>query len=194
MAKEVAQPIYPADLAPEEWRPIQGYEGLYDISSWGRVRSWMLRTGSRITIREEPVIRYQGPGGLKGQYRTVALCTKSKTVTRYVHRLVAFHFIGPCPPKHECAHDDGIGHHNWVSNLSWKTRKANHADKHRHGTRQCGENAGGHKLTEAEVLEIIADGRRTSGPKLARKYNVSHNAIYAIWNKKSWTYLEEKAA
>lgn len=180
----------------ERWLPIEGFDGRYDISSHGRVRTWIKRVGSRVDPLTEPAIRVTGKGGTFGQYRVIVLIGErdKKPRTRYVHRLVALHFIGPCPPRHEVAHDDGVGHHNWVENLSWKTRKDNHADKKRHGTEYIGERHHRCKLTSAQVMEIRAAAGKTSGPKLAKKYGVGHETIYAILNGKTWKHLLEKTS
>lgn len=178
---------------PEEWRPIAGYEGRYDVSSHGRVRSWVKR-GNAACVRQTPVIRVLGRGGQKGQYEHIGLTKDGVMKTRYVHQLVLEAFVGPRPPGQEAAHDDGIGDHNWVENLIWKTKKDNHADKHRHGTRQCGEQGGAHKLTNAQVAEIIADARKTTGTVLAQRYGVGHTTIYKILNGHTWPHLTGKAA
>lgn len=192
MAEYVAPP---ADHPPEEWRPIKGYEGRYDISSHGRVRTYRKRVGSRVDTLSEPIFRVPTLGGAKGQYRKVVICEHGVAVELYIHRLVALHFIGPCPPKHEAAHDNGIGHHNWVDNLAGKTRKANHLDKRRHGTSRCGENSTHHVLTEPEVLEIIELVKTVPGLQIARRYGVNHKTIYAIRDVRTWAHLpREKAA
>lgn len=174
----------------EHWKPIIGYEGLYDISDHGRVRTWMLRTGSRVTKRSEPMIMKTQPADPKNKdYRNILLRKDRKSRAFLIHRLVLTHFVGPCPPGHQGAHDDGIPSHNWLSNLAWKTPKSNHADKKRHGTSQHGERCSKHRLTEGQVREILADNRRTPGSKLAKRYGVNHTAIYAILRGKTWGHL-----
>jgi hypothetical protein len=157
---------------PEEWRPVVGYEGLYDVSSHGRVRSWTLR-GHGTALAKTPLIKAPQPGGLKGQYRTVRLARRGEPmVTRYIHRLVARAFLGPCPDGHEAAHDDGVGDHNWSGNLAWKTKKANHADKHRHGTAQIGERGNSAKLKDAQA-----------------QYGVGSGTVRCIRRGKTWSHI-----
>jgi hypothetical protein len=78
------------------------------------------------------------------------------------------------------------------------TQKENARDMMRHGRHflpdNNGENAAWAKLTESDVLEIIAakpDRKYGTGTELARRFNVSKAAIYQIWNNKNWTCLSQ---
>ncbi len=96
----------------EEWRDIDGFEGLYQISSLGRVKS----------LRNEKILSYNKKG--KG-YLGVNLWKNGNGYNKYVHRLVAKAFI----PNHnnlpEVNHKDEIKEHNCVENLEWCNRKYN---------------------------------------------------------------------
>jgi len=174
---------------PEEWKPIAGYEGRYDVSSHGRVRSWIRRVGSRVEFLDKPVLKAQQSTGLGGRYRNVGLYAgNGRQVTPCVHQLVAEAFLGPKPPGHEVAHDDGDGHHNWVENIEWKTPKDNHADKLRHGTQTRGENHSAAKLTSEDVVAI----RAISGvglKEIAIQFGVSLSNIWLIRTRKKWKHI-----
>ena len=109
----------------EEWRPIRGYEGRYEISSHGRVKS-LCRPGK---LKE--AMRKQQP--LKDGYKRVSLCKGGVCVHKRVHRLVLEAFVGPCPEGMVACHIDTVTSNNRLDNLMWDTHKSNTADIIRRG-------------------------------------------------------------
>ena len=104
----------------EEWKPIKGYEGLYEVSNMGRVKS--------LHYGKERIM--SAPNGSSG-YRRVNLSKQTTRKIKRVHRLVAEAFI-PNPMNLPVVnHLDGDKHNNCVSNLEWCTNKenTNHAIK-----------------------------------------------------------------
>lgn len=122
-------------------------------------------------------------------YPTVCLTRNGKEFSCRVHRLVLEAFVGPCPAGHECAHDNGIRSDCRLSNLAWKTKKANQDDKRRHGTMVCGERHSRAKLTAAQVLEIRAKQGIETRQLLADKYGVGLSAIKKIFARKNWNHV-----
>lgn len=105
----------------EKWKDILGYEGLYQISNLGRVKS-LERTDSLNRIVEEKILK---PRKDKGGYLMVNLSKDGKLKTFKVHRLVALHFL-PNPNNYtEVNHIDENKENNAVSNLEWCDRKYN---------------------------------------------------------------------
>ena len=102
----------------EEWRPVKGYEGKYEVSSLGNVRS---------LGRYTPFSRIKGkmltPKGTP--YLTVDLWSNNKGTSALVHRLVAIAFIPNPDNLPEVDHKDGDCTNNSVSNLQWVTAKEN---------------------------------------------------------------------
>ena len=132
----------------EIWRPVVGFEGLYEVSNQGRVRSLgRVLTRSRFG---KPHI-YAVPSKIMTQ--TVGSTSKSPvgylkvTLTplegegtgrgrqKLVHHLVLTAFRGPRPAKQEGAHCNGEHFDNRLTNLEWKTTKANSDDAFKHGVR-----------------------------------------------------------
>lgn len=102
----------------EAWRPISGYDGRYEVSDQGRVRS---SSGRQLTISTNA----------KG-YQSVALRDAASWRRRLLHRLVLEAFVGPCPDGKECAHRDGNSRNNTVQNLGWLTRVENAREREMH--------------------------------------------------------------
>lgn len=95
----------------EIWKDIEGYEGLYQVSNMGRVKS----------VRKNIILR----GGITSGYKRVLLCTNNIPKGYYIHRLVANAFI-PNPNNYPIVnHKDENKLNNCVDNLEWCTQKHN---------------------------------------------------------------------
>lgn len=113
------------NLPGEEWRPVPGYEGSYEVSNLGRVYSVRRgpRTGRLLSL---------DPCG--GAYRRVLLRSPGTPGRNWrVHTLVALAFYGPRPAGLEVRHLDGDKMNNRLSNLRYGTRRENMLDRTRHG-------------------------------------------------------------
>jgi hypothetical protein len=115
----------------ETWRAVPGYEGLYDVSDHGRVRSWHQRWPST------PVPRLlKMPPDKQGRLHVTLHKDGVQTVV-HVHRLVMNAFVGPLPAGMETRHLDGdYTNNHWPSNLVYGTRAENQQDSINHGTQQ----------------------------------------------------------
>jgi hypothetical protein len=171
----------------EEWRPVVGYEGLYEVSSLGRVRRVGTGKGARAGHILTPA--------LSCGYPSVGLYRDGRQLRRRIYQLVAAAFIGPCPPGREINHKDGVRTNSRPENLEYLTRLENV----HHGYRTTGGNRGerhGHaKLTEADVREILAARPLPWGgqTRLAARYSVCQQTIQAIVAGKGWAWMREKA-
>lgn len=170
----------------ETWKPIPDYEGLYEVSDRGRVRS-LPRTvlfGNRQRTTPETII---APYVRSTGYHTVRLGKGGHKRSVYIHRLVATAFIGPCPAKHEVCHRDGDKSNNIVGNLYWGTRKQNIADNLRMGKHPLGEAHGMSKLTAKQVLAIREDFRKPE--EVASDYGVSLSMVKRIRRRVNWKHV-----
>ncbi len=127
----------------EEWVPIAGYEGLYEISDQGRVRSLDYRCTGRIQVLK--------PGMYGGGYLQVGLCKNGKREHYKVHRLVAEAFLANAEGLPEVNHRDENKQNNCVDNLEWCDRRHNI----NHGTRTARQAAAKSK----PVQQFSKDGR-----------------------------------
>jgi hypothetical protein len=142
-------------LTMERWLPVPGFEGMYEVSDMGRVRSWKRWgvDGARI-LKPHP----DGDGYLK-----VALHRDSKRFDVAIHRLVPLAFIGPPPQGHEVRHLDGDPANNHLSNLRYGTQFENAQDRVAHGRDAHARRAhckSGHEFSEANT-RITRDGWRS---------------------------------
>lgn len=123
----------------EQWLPVKGYEGLYEVSDHGRVKRVESRVWNRKgywLTRKEGVLK---PGTDSDGYLIVGLCKEGIRKTQKVHQLVLRAFVGDCPDGCLTRHLNGKRKDNHLTNLAWGTPAENCADMDRHGTRRKGE-------------------------------------------------------
>ena len=119
----------------EIWKDVPGYEGQYQVSDHGRVKSLdrdivqMSRWGTLYMKSVKGVMLR--PGRMPAGHVSVSL---GRNNSQCVHKLVLLAFVGPAPGGHECLHDNGDPSDNRLSNLRWGTRGDNIRDAVRHGT------------------------------------------------------------
>lgn len=183
----------------ESWRPVVGFDGLYEVSGHGRVRrvGKAARTGrgrgggARVgrVLKLQPV-----PGG----YLKAQLWRNGVMTPRLAHVLVAAAFIGPCPDGQEVNHRDGVKSNNQADNLEYLTRPDNMRHAYRMGLRDAtryvtGESHPNAKLTAADAAAIRrlykprSCGKDAYGmPRLASEFGVNHKTIRDVLIGKSW--------
>lgn len=114
--------------AVEEWRPVKGFEGLYEVSNLGRVRSLdrvIVRSDGRSCIKHGQMLNLTPNIGRRG-YLRVALSKGNKQYKHFeVHRLVALHFVDGYKPGMVVNHKNEIKTDNRADNLEWCTYKYN---------------------------------------------------------------------
>jgi len=177
----------------EQWLPVVGFEGLYEISNWGRVRSLdqvVMRSDGRTRRAEGRILK---PSDNGSGYLVVNLCKNGVRAQRKVHSLVAAAFIGPRPAGQQVRHGKNGKLDNRPENLSYGTIAENMADKLRDGTHTRGKRNGLAKLTEEMVLEarrLDATGPRGTLTRLARDWGVTQSALHHAVNGRSWSWLK----
>jgi hypothetical protein len=164
----------------ERWAAVPGYEGLYEVSTHGRVRrsskSRMAPAGH--VLKQRPT--WDG-------YLKSVLSKRRRPWHVKTHRLVALAFLGAPPfPGAHVAHFDGDKTNNHLSNLRWATAKENEADKRRHGRARAAQPGEQHHMAKLTVALVQTLRRRAASGEpvapLARSLGVNvltaHDAIY----------------
>ncbi len=172
-----------------EWRPIPGYEGLYDVSDHGDIRSHdrIVNRFDRTHVLKGRVLRQ---GTARHGHKYVILCKDNKPKTCMVHQLVLLAFIGGRPLGHVSRHIDGNPSNNHKSNLIYGTQKENLHDRIAHGTVPVGENHKHHKLTESTIRCILSDIKMGLPQRsIAKKYNISQPTVCAINRGNTWKWM-----
>lgn len=173
----------------ERWTSIVGYEGLYEISSAGRV--WSERSAS--------TIKHRLKGAKRRKYLRVVLCRDGERREFAVNRLVLEAFTGPCPNgKTDACHKNDDQFDNRPENLYWGTRTENLADAKRNNRLRprIGSQVGIAKLSDADVKRLMR--LRSAGLRqvdVAAALGVSQATISAVENGIVWcqvTGMERK--
>lgn len=139
----------------EIWKDIKGYEGLYQVSNLGRVKSLERRvcnhkSGSTRLIKEHTLTPTDNGYG----YKVVYLLLNRNRKNHYVHRLVAEHFIDKPLGKDYVNHIDYDKSNNVVTNLEWCTQSENieySADRMKHPKTRCRTSNTGEKYISRRV-------------------------------------------
>lgn len=112
----------------EQWRDIDGFEGMYQVSDLGRVRS-LERTVKMVRYGKEYDMHHKGrilkTIVMKDGYESIQIFKDSKHHTYKVHRLVAKAFLPNPDNLPEVNHKDGNKCNNTSENLEWCTRGHN---------------------------------------------------------------------
>lgn len=163
-------------LENEQWRDIPNYEGYYQVSDHGRVRSLDRTVINRNGVFQQIRGKVLAPGLHTAGYPQVVLHKNGKGKIRTIHTLVMEVFVGPRPKGMEVRHLDDDPTNNHISNLTYGTPTQNRLDSVRNGTHfearqtHCQR---GHAFTESNII-IQSNGRdrkcRTCNEERNRKY------------------------
>lgn len=186
---------------PEQWKPVPGYEGLYEVSDHGRVKRCAKRVYARnrwgMCWRNHPPI-IVAQSETRG-HRRVTLCKDGQPRMYFVHRLIAFAFLGAPPPgKPFACHKDGRHNNNVVDNIYWGSAADNSQDQIRHGVQVRGERVASARLTDADVPRIRR--RHAQGATyrdIAKEYRVNDRTIKLCVIGQTWKHIpmeQEQAA
>jgi NUMOD4 motif/HNH endonuclease len=176
-------------MTAEEWRPVVGYEGRYDVSNHGRVRSLLHNRGARLKVPRVLKPRLHDRG-----YHRVNLCKDGRPTDAYIHIVVMAAFVGPCPEGMEVNHDDGVKSNNILSNLEYATPLQNIQHSVRLGLWKpelCsapGSQNGTAKLCEA-VIPAVRAAAAISLDDAAVRFGISRTQAHKILRRKAWKHV-----
>jgi hypothetical protein len=180
------------DQSIEQWRPIAGYESLYEVSDFGRVRSldgirW---NGQKMHKFKGRLLILHG-----NKYLHVILSRRGAVKPFKVHALVATAFLSPCPGIRGrgkgCYHIDHVNRDtkdNRACNLRWLTMEDNvFAENPNSIGRLKGSRHFNAKLTESQVLAIRS--LSTPAKDVARECGISKDYVYRIRKRETWVHI-----
>lgn len=175
----------------EQWKNIEGFEELYQVSSKGRIRSCNRKTIGKDNLLYSYIGKVMSFSIHGKGYMQIQLRKEGGVKTFKVHRLVAKAFIPNSLNLPQVNHLDGDKSNNNDWNLEWSTAKNNiiHSLVVLKKKRACGEKCFLSKLKKIDVLQIRKKVNSTSRKKLATQYNVSTKTIGHIVNQKTWKHL-----
>lgn len=170
------------------WKEIRGFEGLYQINEYGEVKSLSryIQNHSKLVLIPERVLK---PCKVGRGYLTVCLRDGNKTYRKYIHQMVAEHFIKNPNNLPVPNHKDGDKLNNYYENLEWNTYSENNQHAYDVGLKDKGEDFYNAKLTEIEVCEILKNGKYTTYQNIADKYNVTRATIRDILIRRTWKHI-----
>ena len=174
-------------MTAEQWKPVPGYEGLYEVSNLGRVRS-LDRTKTNGHKWKGRILKQPS---LRSGYKLVSLWKNGKQKSALVHRLVLFAFVGAQPEGRETRHKDGNNSNNTLDNLSWGTPSENNLDivdhgNHIHASKDaCPQ---GHPYDEENTYWYPGQPRRAC--RICRREN---NRRWREQNPERWSELTRRA-
>lgn len=165
-------------MEDEVWKDVVGWEKIYEVSNYGRVRRIQPYRG---TIAG----RVRKPHTDKDGYLFLTLSRPEGQRTYRVHHLVLFAFNKPRPtPEYQVNHKDFNRANNYLDNLEWLSQYENHLY-----SRNAGRKEYANKLTEDDVRDIRAARGKLRGCDLAVKYHVTRGVISMIQRRQRWKHI-----
>lgn len=180
--------VYEGKLYKEEWKNIPGYDGLYQVSNFGRIKSFVVTKKGRIRkgvpAEGYPQVQLKGKGD--GSFETGK-----------IHRLVAFAFIPNPSNLPEVNHLKGDRGDCRAWRLEWSTASDNmkHAyrilgKKNNLGDKK-GEDCHNAKFKEEDILKIrdLASKKELTYREIGKLYNTTKAVIFKIVSKRRWAHI-----
>lgn len=160
----------------ETWKDVKDYEGLYQVSNKGRVRSLTMWDGHKYKKRKQPLILRQT--FTTTGYKKVELIKNKEKKSFKVHRLVGFAFIPTIRGKTQINHIDGNPINNNVENLEWCNQSENIQHAYKTGLIPK-------KITledEKQIIKKYYENEMTT-TQIAKKHGIEKSTIYRILKK-----------
>lgn len=166
-------------MVDEIWKNIAEFEGIYQISTHGRVRRFWPNAILGYKILNPWTDRKTG-------YQRVDLCTNGHKDVRRIHQLVLETFVGLRGQLMEGRHLNGKRQDNRLENLKWGTKSENQQDRVLHGTTNRGR--GNAKLTSVQVSEIrqLLMSSKYTHRSIAAMFGVCESTITDINIGRRW--------
>lgn len=176
-------------MEQEIWKDIPDYEGIYQVSNLGSIRS-LVRIDRKGRKRGG---KFMQPVKTNDGYTQVTLYKNSLGKNIFIHRIVGAAFVLNPSNKPFINHKNSNREDNRSFNLEWITTSENNRHAYRNGLRKItrGDSHYASKLTSKQVLEIRSKyiPHEYSLSKISVEYNISYGAVQAIIERKTWTHI-----
>lgn len=174
----------------EIWKDVLGYEGLYQVSNIGRIKSMAryIVCGHGGRNKRETILKNQThPQG----YPQIELNVGGKFRLIKIHRLVAESFLPNPNGLLVVNHINGIKEDNRVENIEWCTHQHNIIHAVKTGLRKVGrgEKSGNVKLKESDIPQIRALVKTNSQRNVAKMFGVTQGTVQSILKGKTWNHI-----
>jgi predicted XRE-type DNA-binding protein len=174
------------NLPDEVWKDVINYEGLYQISNMGRIKSLPRNSRTKI-VKDKKILKLKQ---IKGDYIQVKLCKNSIAKMRIVSRLVAEHFLQKPDYTVVANHINSIRDDNRVENLEWISQSENIRYSYKFGkASQKGEKNNNSKITQEianNIRDYFENNKHLSQNELAKIFGLKREHIKDIINFKTW--------
>nr|WP_319566258.1 NUMOD4 domain-containing protein [uncultured Rhodoferax sp.] len=167
----------------EVWRPVNGYEGLYEVSNHGRMKSL-----AKLVVRHIKGVyrefhyseRIRDTKPATNGYVYVDVVKNEKVRRVPVHHLVLTAFVSAKPLGMECRHGNNIRSDNRLSNISWGTNVENAGDRVSSGTYAVGDTHPLAKFTEVQIASMQSDAKGMPRRAVREKYGISKSHLARV--------------
>lgn len=161
------------------WKDVKGFEGLYQISSCGCIKS-IIRVKDRVL---KPCVVGKG-------YLAVSLRKNNQTYRKYIHQLVCESFCGESTKENKVVnHIDGNKLNNHFTNLEWCSYSSNNKHAYDTGLKNRGEGFYNARLSEADVIQIRKIGKIGTYQEIADCYGVSKATVRDVLMGRTWKHI-----
>ena len=179
-AVEVKRSIQNLHTSTELWKPIIGYEGIYEVSNQGRVKRVLGGRGVRSGKILKRLLMTNG-------YSKVCLSSLGKQSWKLMHRLVLEAFVGEIPDGREGNHRNGIKTDNDLGNLEVVSHTENMKHARLTGLSRKVKHS---KLTESDIILIRQSLKNGLTQKeIAKSFEVHITTIARIFNGRTWIHV-----
>lgn len=173
-------------LMKEIWKDITGYEGFYQVSNYGKIKSLDRISHQGNFLKGTVGYTYKATNG----YIKVTLTKCGKSKHFLAHRIVAESFLDKTDGKTHVNHIDGNKTNNYFLNLEWCTPLENIRHSIDTGlTNKKGENCWNSILKESDVIEIRSKIGALTTREISVLFAISIPTVYDIKHRRTWTHI-----
>lgn len=179
-------------MSLEIWKPVPNFEGYFEVSNQGRVRTverkvrFVSKRGCESwRVKARKIISQQL---INSGYMVVHLQKDGVRHAKTVHSVVAMAFLGERPCGLDVCHNNGVKTDNRSVNIRYDTRRNNHADKVLHGTVYAGATQAKITAKDAAIIRKIANDNLMGKKELAAMYGVTSETIRRVLKNETWKY------